>query len=112
MTIYFALPDENKAPPAEQIKLQADISDALTAVQTLYIKNEKPTEPFRLYYIRLYELARLGLTGGKARPGVAQLALQRLIGDLIKTEGPPLKNARLKKLAGLTAKFGLFLLGL
>ncbi|MEL7447142.1 MAG: hypothetical protein AAGK02_15250, partial [Pseudomonadota bacterium] len=114
INIYYGIKPSKKAPPKEQIELQEAIDQVLQTVKKLYIDADGDVLPqFRLYYTRLYRLAQLGLEG-HAMPEVARAALERVVDDLIASEGPRVKNAYLKRLGVWAAIFvavftGLFL---
>lgn len=104
--ISFNLIDSTEAPPKDQMDLQDEIGQVLEAVRKLYLHDngtQKP--PFRLFYVRLFRLAQLGLEGN-AVPDVARAALDRVTDDLLRAEGPRVKNMHLKILAKAAAKLG------
>lgn len=102
--IYFGLLDSTIAPPKDQMDLQDTIGQVLDTVRKLYLReNGEQAAAFRLFYIRLFRAAQLGLEGN-AVPDVAKAVLDRLTDDLIRTEGPRVKNLHLKILAISAAK--------
>lgn len=97
--IFFGLVEATTSPPKDQMDLQDTIGQVLETVKTLYLRdNGEQSAKFRLFYVRLFRLAQLGLEGN-AMPDVAKAALERVIDDLIRTEGPRVKNLHLKGLA-------------
>ncbi|MBV7258875.1 hypothetical protein [Erythrobacter crassostreae] len=112
VNIYFGLPERDEPPPADQSALHEAIAEVLTTIRRLYISsNGEIAAPFRLLYLRLYRLAQVGLTG-KAQPEVAKAALERVIDDLINSEGPKKKNLYLKRLSGAAGRLILFFVAL
>ena len=96
--IYFGL-DAVTEPPKDQMDLQDAIDRVLQTVRTLYLReNGEQSAKFRLFYVRLFRVAQLGLEGN-AMPDVAKAALERAIDDLIRSEGPRVKNLHLRGLA-------------
>ncbi|MEM8725287.1 MAG: hypothetical protein AAGE86_07180 [Pseudomonadota bacterium] len=98
VNIFFGVLPGVEAPPKDQMELQDAIGQVLTTIRKLYLdKDDKAKDAFRIFYVRLYRLAQLGLTG-KAMPEVAKTALERVIDDLIQSEAPRVKNQHLKRL--------------
>lgn len=101
--LYFGVLDQVEAPPKEQMDLQDSIGQVLDTVRKLYLRdNGEQAAPFRLFYVRLFRLAQLGLEGN-AVPEAAKAALDRLTDDLLRAEGPRVKNLHLKILAKAAA---------
>ena len=97
--IYFGILPGVDAPPKDQMDLLDTIGQVLTAVQKLYMSSVGELKaPFRLFYVRLFRLAQLGLEGN-AMTDVAKATLERVVDDLIQAEGPRVKNYHLKRLA-------------
>jgi multisubunit Na+/H+ antiporter MnhE subunit len=96
--IFFGVLSETESPPKDQMDLQDAIGQVLATVQRLYLRdNGEQAALFRIYYIRLYRLAQLGLEG-VAMPEVSKAALDRVVDDLILAEGPRVKNLHLRSL--------------
>ena len=105
--IYFGLPpDVPQPPPKDQADLHSGIAKVLRAIQILFADDNKEPTPaqkakFRLYYVRLFRLAQLGLEGPGAGAGatsVATSALASVTADLIDDEAGHVKNNHLKVL--------------
>ncbi len=104
--IFFGVKDSEAAPPKEQMELQDAIGQVLEAIKQLYLHdNGDQSARFRIFYVRLFSLAQLGLEGN-AMPEVAAAALERVVDDLIRLEGPRVKNMHLKALGKAAAKLG------
>ena len=97
--IYFGMLNAATEPPKDQLDLQDAIDQVLQTVRTIYLpENGEQGAKFRLYYVRLFRIAQLGLEGN-ALPDVAKTALERVVDDLIRSEGPRVKNLHLRSLA-------------
>lgn len=105
--IYFGLPAAlPQPPPKEQADLQLGIGKVLRAIQILFLSDgENATAAqktkFRVYYVRLFRLAQLGLEGPGAVAGansVATSALASVTANLIDDEAGQVKNKHLKVL--------------
>lgn len=103
--IYFGLRASGGPPTKEQNDLQAAIEQVLAAVRALYIKGGVPEPSFRLFYVRLFRLAQLGLEVNPM-PDIAQASLSQVIDDLINAEGARVKNSHLTKLGTRAATLG------
>lgn len=94
-------------PPKEQSALQGEIDKVLGVIQRLYLRSAVPNpERFRLYYVRLFHLAQLGLQGN-AQPEIAAAALAVVTADLLDDEAGRVKNAHLRALGSHALKFSL-----
>ncbi len=102
--IYFGL-DGNapQPPPKEQVDLQGEIGKVSRSVQRLYLEapghgSVARKEKFRIYYLRLFRLAQLGLEGANAAPDIAKGALAVVTADLIDDEAGDVKNGHMREL--------------
>lgn len=99
--IYFGLMPSPHPPPKEQFELQANIDKILRVCQRLYLGTvSKPSTSeqevrFRVYYMRLFRIAQLGLEGANPAPEVANTVLASIASDLIDDEAGIIKNGRL-----------------
>jgi hypothetical protein len=97
--IFFGLLDVPGCPPKEQVELQVEIAKVLRVITRLYLNGPcNRIEAFRCYYVRLFHLARVGLEGSNAAPGVARAALAATIAELVDDEAGNVKNANMKRL--------------
>jgi hypothetical protein len=110
--IYFGLLADNAQPsPKDQVDLLDRVQKAMRAIQYLFLRarpEDKKSEPesvkerrhrlFRIYYIRVYRLAQLGLEGPNVAPDIANSALTIVIADLINDEAGNVKNRHLRRL--------------
>ncbi|WBS04960.1 hypothetical protein OU994_12095 [Pseudoduganella sp. SL102] len=97
--LFIGLPDDAGPPPKEQVELLIEIEKLLRVVQSLYRSGPRPRpEAFRIYYVKLFYLAQLGLEGPNAVPDIARSALAVTAMDLIDDEAGNIKNAYLKRL--------------
>jgi hypothetical protein len=111
--IYYVLEDSPELPPKEQVDLQLNIDKLLRAVQRLYMKTTPAQEnKFRIYYVRLFRIAQLGLEGDNAVPEVATGVLAAVTADLIDDEAGFIKNSHLKNLGGFVALYSIVCLSL
>jgi hypothetical protein len=105
--IYFGVSSGTaQPPPKDQSDLQADIAKVLRAVQLTYRRaksTERSKAQFRIYYMRLFRLAQLGLEGSSAAPDVASGALKAVTADLIDDEAGRVKNGHLMRLGSAAA---------
>ena len=98
--VYFGV---SAAVPKDQAELVTAISKVLRAIQTLFRPSDTKSSvenrrQFRIYYVRLFRLAQLGLEGGNASPDIASSALAVLTADLVDDEGGKVKNLHLLRL--------------
>ncbi len=94
-------------PPKEQAALQGEIDKVLGVVQRLYLRGAvRNPERFRIYYVRLFHIAQLGLQGN-AQPDIAAAALAVVTADLLDDEAGRVKNAHLRALGVHALKFSL-----
>ena len=97
--IYFGVKTD-ATPPKDQIDLQDKVQRVLRTVQVLYRKtdseSERNTTQFRIYYVRLYRLAQLGLEGSNVAPDIATAALESTTSDLIDDEAATVKRTHLR----------------
>ncbi|HEX8603560.1 MAG TPA: hypothetical protein VF774_13015, partial [Pseudoduganella sp.] len=111
--IFFGLVDTSTMPPREQMELQADVDRVLRVIQRLYPKDSpRRMTAFRIYYVRLFNVARIGLEGADAAPDLARLELAKLTADLLDDEGGNVKNAHLRVLGKYAALYCLPFLAL
>jgi hypothetical protein len=110
--IYFGVRTEDGIQvPKEQIDLQVEISKVLETIKCLYLSSNAVKEnKFRLYYVRLYNLAQLGLAGKNVYPAIAKSALADLVADLVTDEAGNIKNRHLDQLGNVAAKFSVIFL--
>lgn len=104
--IYFGIRmDEVVQVPKEQQDLQIEISKILQIVKSLWLNEIGDNRSkFRIYYVRLFRLAQLGLEGPKVSPELAMVALKDLASELIALEAGKVKNSHLKRLGISAAK--------
>lgn len=112
--IYFGLPGSApQPPPKEQIDLQGEIGKVLRSVQRLYLEAHlhgavvHREKKFRIYYVRLFRLAQLGLEGANAAPDIAKGALAVVTADLIDDEAGRVKNGHMRELGRCAAIFAI-----
>lgn len=101
--IYLG-PDAQGAqpPPKDQMELQADINGVLRALRLIYKSDgatERDNRQFRNYYVRIFQVAQLGLEGPNAGTELARSALTTITNELIDDEAGRVKNDHLIKLA-------------
>jgi hypothetical protein len=76
------------------------VQRVLRTVQVLYGKTDADSErnatQFRIYYVRLYRLAQLGLEGSNVAPDIATTALESTTSDLIDDEAANVKRTHLR----------------
>ena len=102
--IYFGLPGE--APPKDQLDLQGEIEDVLDTARRLYLDAEpKREERFRRCYVRLFQLAQLGLEIANPPTDLARGAVKEVVRDLIDDEAGHVKNGHLRVLGLEVLKF-------
>lgn len=93
--------------PVAKENLLKEIITTNTIIKTLYFTadtdfdaadQKKNTAIKEKYFEKLLSLAQAGLTGTKARPELAALALERLKVEIITVEGQRIKNTYMKEL--------------
>jgi hypothetical protein len=113
--IYFGV-KKDLTPAKDQIDLQDNVQRVLRTVQVLYAKTDKESDrnkrQFRIYYVRLYRLAQVGLEGSSVSPDIATAALATTTSDLIDDEAPNVKRTHLRTLGrnAATASAGCLIL--
>ncbi len=106
--IYFGILD-GPPPPADQVELQGSIEKLLAAVRQLYLDSQPPKpDRFRRYYVRLFQLAQLGLEGANPPTAMVATALEALTQELIDDEAARVKNGHLRLLGGWVVQYGLY----
>ena len=105
--LYFGVPDASQIAPKEQLELQVDIEKVLRAVQQLY----RAQPGFRLYYVRLFALAQLGLEGENTSTDLARSALQSVSAEIVDDKAGNVKNSHLKTLGGYALAYSALLAG-
>lgn len=104
--MFFGLLASTEMPPREQLELQSAVDKMLRAIQRIYPDSaSRQRSFFRIYYVRLFNAARVGLEGIDASPELAQLELARITADLLDDEGGNVKNAHLRKLGRYAALY-------
>jgi hypothetical protein len=79
----------------------------LSVEQRLYLRGAvRNPERFRIYYVRLFHIAQLGLQGA-AQPEIAAAALAVVTADLLDDEAGRVKNAHLRALGVHALKFSM-----
>ena len=102
--LFVGLQDHAGPPPTEQVELLIEIEKLLRVVQSLYRNGPRPRlDAFRIYYVKLFHLAQLGLEGPNAVPDIAKSALTATAMDLLNDEAGNVKNAYLTRLGLHTA---------
>lgn len=105
--IYFIVENPSSEIAKEQADLQGEIDKVLRAVQRLYLQAQVINqERFRIYYVRLFRIAQMGLEGDAA-PAIAASALATVTADLIDDEAGRVKNGHLKALGAYALKYAL-----
>lgn len=103
-TAYFRVYRDSKNPDDITYEMQADLKDipdelldlrdevdkTLTTIRMLFLQNDP--EKFEEYFRSLLSLAKVGLAGDSANPGLAARALQTLKHDILAREGGRIKN--------------------
>jgi len=107
--IYFGLRSKGGPPTKEQNDLQAAIEQVRATICALYLKGSKAKPQFRLFYVRLFRLAQLGLEANPM-PDIAKASLNQVIDDLINAEGARVKNQHLIELGARAIALGAFFL--
>jgi hypothetical protein len=106
--IYFGILD-GPPPPADQVELQGGVEKLLAAVRQLYLEGDTPkADRFRRYYVRLFQLAQLGLEGANPPTAMVRTALEGLTQDLIDDEAARVKNGHLRLLGEWVVRYGLY----
>ena len=107
--IYFGVP--NGTPSKEKVALQDQIDKVLSTVRRLYIEGTSPRpDSFRRWYVRLFQLAQLGLEGSSPPTEMVSAALVVLTQELIDEEAPSVKNGHLLALGGWVLKYSTYFL--
>lgn len=102
--IYYVVEGPpHPVPTVQQVDLQLNIDKVLRACQRLYLKSIPAyPEKFRIYYVRLFRIAQLGLET-ETSSGLANTVLASITSDLIEDEGATMKNGHLLKLGRYAA---------
>jgi len=105
--MFFGLLAAPDMPPREQLELQSAIDKVLRIIQRLYANAAGGRgAAFRIYYVRLFNVARIGLEGA-ASPELARLELAKITADLLDDEGGNVKNAHLRLLGKYAALYSI-----
>ena len=81
--LYFELLKSPQPPPREQKELQAGIANALQLCRQRFLDGSAPqVARFRIYFIRLFRIAQIGLQGERALTGAANVELAHLAMEL------------------------------
>jgi hypothetical protein len=105
--IDFSVTPAPAPVPPDQLELKADIEDTLTTLQVIFpeqpgmLATVPPPGRFDQYRVKLYSLAQVGLQGD-AEPKAGRQALVALHNEILRREGPRVKNGYMKML-GLSA---------
>ncbi len=98
-------------PAKDRVDLQDQIEKVLGTVRRIYVDGSDPKpERFRRWYIRLFQLAQLGLEGDAPPTAMAAAALLALTQELIDDEAPRVKNGHLRQLGGWVLKYSMWCL--
>jgi len=107
--IYFGINvAAGKTPSKDEVELQIEISKVLGVLQRLYRNGAAPAAgglKFRMYYVRLFRLAQLGLEGPQGSEEIAKAALAMVAADIIDDEAGRIKNGHMKSLGYCAAAF-------
>jgi hypothetical protein len=107
---FSVTPAATPVPPG-QLDLKADIEDTLTTLQVIFpeqpgmLATAPPPARFDQYRTKLYSLAQVGLQGD-AEPTAGRQALVALHNEILRREGPRVKNGYMKRLGISAAIFG------
>ncbi|OYU66679.1 MAG: hypothetical protein CFE45_43825, partial [Burkholderiales bacterium PBB5] len=87
-------------PTDDQSSLYDAVNSVLDVVRRLYLPDGiRPNKAkFRAYYVRIFRLAQVGLTGTDPSPKQAKGALEALKGSLLDDEGLNIKTKNLSAL--------------
>lgn len=87
-------------PTDDQSRLYDDVNNVLDVVRRLYLPDgiHPNKAKFRAYYVRIFRLAQVGLTGTDPSPKQAKGALEALKGSLLDDEGLNIKTKNLSAL--------------
>jgi hypothetical protein len=98
--IYFGLNINGEIQvPKEQLDLELAISKVLRVIQCLYSGTDNFRESkFRIYYVRLFRIAQLGLEGKSVFTSIANSSLHEVISDIVADEAGNVKNKHMKDL--------------
>lgn len=107
--IYFAT---SNSATTDQAELQQDIGKVLRCIQLIYLRpaagsDARCKEQFRIYYIRLFRLAQVGLEEGNVSPEFSKSTLASIKAELIDDEASRVKNDHLKRLGMAAIKIAL-----
>jgi hypothetical protein len=81
--LHFELLESPDPPPKAQRELKQGICKAIRTCQQLYLEASPPQpDRFRMYFIRLFRIAQIGLQGQHALPGPALAELAFLFSEL------------------------------
>lgn len=102
--IYFGVSNSALPPiPNDQFELQQEIEEVLRSVHQIHDNplagpEQHRKKQFRIYYVRLFRLAQVGLEGNNALPPISKIALAAIRAELIDDEASRVKNDHLKRL--------------
>ena len=106
--IFFGMLPAPGMPPREQLELQSGLDKVLRIVQRIDRDAAgRWNSAFRIYYVRLFNAARLGLEGPMPAPALAQLEVAKIGADLLEDEGGNVKNAHLRTLGEYAALYSI-----
>lgn len=106
--IGFGLRPSADMPPRKQLELQTAVDKVLRVIQRIYADPARGrSAAFRMYYVRLFNVARIGLEGMTPSPELAQLELAKITADLLDDEGGNFKNAHMRTLGKYAARYSL-----
>jgi len=113
--IVFEKLDKSGLVPADQLKFKAEVEDTLTTLQVIFPEKSWQSDnskklPFQRrfeeYQSKLRSLAQVGLASD-ADPDAGRQALTTLQFEILRREGPRLKNTYMKRLGGWALAFAL-----
>jgi hypothetical protein len=113
--IIFEKLDKSGPVPADQLKFKAEVEDTLTTLQVIFPDKNWQSEPskktpfqrrFEEYQSKLRSLAQVGLARD-ADPEAGRQALTTLQSEILRREGPRIKNAYMKKLGAWALAFAI-----
>lgn len=106
VSIGFAITGD-PMPTTQQMELQGNIEKVLRTCTSLYLKCGVPRQDsFRIYYVRIFFLAQLGLEVGVPAE-LANALLASITADLIDDEAATMKNQHLVKLGRYAAYYSI-----
>lgn len=109
LEIYFGV--QGGTPSKEKVDLQDQVERVLGTARRLYLEGKEPQpERFRRWYVRLFQLAQLGLEGDTPPTAMASAALTAMTQELIEAEAPRVKNGHLRQLGGWVLRYSLYCL--